>query len=185
MGGLIRPLYYCKLNYGILLCAIEFVSGCIFMPVLKFFVSKYISIHLALHHYYIRLKPIVIILHKFSAIILLIAIAGTTFSKAIALLDYKLNENYIATTLCENKDKPACCCHGKCFLKKQLQKDEDGNKNSLPFSKDKFDVSLFCENNDNNRLTDLTQEKTFCDNYLLKKYSSLLSPVFHPPGILS
>jgi hypothetical protein len=145
--------------------------------------SKYISIHLALHHYYIRLKLLVIILHKFSVMVLLIAIAGTTFSKAIALLDYKLNENYIATTLCENKDKPACCCHGKCFLKKQLQKDEDGNKNSLPFSKDKFDVSLFFENNDKNYQNDLIKEKTFRDNYLLKKYSSLLSPVFHPPGI--
>jgi hypothetical protein len=144
-------------------------------------VSKYISIHLALHHYCIRLKPFVIILHKFSAIVLIIAIAGTTFSKAIALLDYKLNENYIANTLCENKDKPACCCHGKCFLKKQLQKDEDG-KNSLPFSKDKFDVALFCENNDRDHRIDLTQEKNFFDNYLLKKYSSLLSPVFHPPG---
>jgi hypothetical protein len=115
--------------------------------------------------------------------ILLVAVAGTTFSKAIALLDYKLNENYIATTLCENKDKPACCCHGKCFLKKQLQKDEDGNKNSLPVSKDKFEVSLFCEKNDDNYLNDLIQQKTFSDNYLLKKYSSLLSPVFHPPGV--
>jgi hypothetical protein len=134
-----------------------------------------------LHYYYIRLKLLVIILHKFSAIVLLIAIAGTTFSKAIALLDYKLNENYIATALCENKGKPACCCHGKCFLKKQLQKDEDG-KNSLPFSKDKFDVSLFCENNDRDYLNYLIQPKTFSDNYLLKKYSSLISPIFHPPG---
>jgi hypothetical protein len=117
--------------------------------------------------------------------VLLIAIAGTTFSKAIALLDYKLNENYIATTLCENKGKPACCCHGKCFLKKQLQKDEDGNKNSLPFSKDKFDVSLFCENNDRSYAISLMQEKTFRDNYLLKKYSSLTSPVFHPPGAVA
>jgi hypothetical protein len=137
-----------------------------------------------LHHYYIRLKLFVIILHKFFAMVLLVSIAGTTFSKAIALLDYKLNENYIATTLCENKDKPACCCHGKCFLKKQLQKDEDG-KNSLPFSKDKFDVSLFCENNYRNYAIDFTQEKTFSDDYLLKKYSSLLSPVFHPPGIVA
>jgi hypothetical protein len=114
---------------------------------------------------------------------MLVAIAGTTFSKAIALLDYKLNENYIAATLCENRDKPACCCHGKCFLKKQLQKDEDGNKNGLPFSKDKFDVSLFCEKNEDNYLKDLIQKKTFSDNYLVKKYSALISPVFHPPGI--
>jgi hypothetical protein len=113
---------------------------------------------------------------------MLIAIAGTTFSKAIALLDYKLNENYIVTTLCENRDKPACCCHGKCFLKKQLQKDEDASKNSLPFSKDKFDVSLFCENDSKNYYKNQIAEKIFSDKYLLKKYSTVLSSIFHPPG---
>ena len=93
-----------------------------------------------------------------------------------------MNANYIATTLCENRDKPACCCHGKCFLKKQLQKDEDSNKNSLPFSKDKYDVSLFCDSDSKNYFENRIPEKTFFDKYLLKKYSTVLSSVFHPPG---
>ena len=110
------------------------------------------------------------------------AIAGTTFSKAIALLDYRLNEKYIASSLCENRNRPACCCHGRCFLKKQLQKDEDG-KNSFPFSKDKSDVSLFCQINESGHIHDLRPQKNFRDRYLHCKYSSLLAPVFHPPKV--
>ena len=113
---------------------------------------------------------------------MLIAIAGTTFSKSIALLDYQLNEKYIASTLCENRGKPACCCHGKCFLKKQLQKDEETGKSKLPFTRDKFESSLFWQETSRNFLQIPGLEKNFSDFYLPRHYNSFLSPVFHPPG---
>jgi hypothetical protein len=110
------------------------------------------------------------------------AIAGTTFNKAIALLDYQVNKNYIAATLCENRNKPACCCHGKCFLKKQLQKDEDSGKKSPSASKDKFDVSFFWEPGSANDLNHEVSNTIYGDSYLSSKYSAALSPVFRPPG---
>jgi hypothetical protein len=113
---------------------------------------------------------------------MVIAVIGTTFSKAVVQLDYNINQNYIASTLCENRNKPACCCHGKCFLKKQMQKDEDPGKNNVPVSKDKFDVSLFCEAVSTNDFNNSIPDKLFSDHYLVKKYTALLSPVFHPPG---
>jgi hypothetical protein len=113
---------------------------------------------------------------------MLLAVIGTSFSKTIALLDYQLNKNYIAAILCENRNKANCCCHGKCFLKKQMQKDEDSGKNSVPVSKDKFDVSLFCETVSTNDFNSSIPDKLFSDHYLVKKYTALLSPVFHPPG---
>jgi hypothetical protein len=128
------------------------------------------------------LTLIQIILKKCSPLIMLIAIAGTTFSKSIALLDYQLNEKYIASTLCENRGKPACCCHGKCFLKKQLQKDEETGKNKLPFTRDKFESSLFWQETSRNFLQIPGLEKNFSDFYLPRHYNSFLSPVFHPPG---
>jgi hypothetical protein len=147
-------------------------------------IQKLISLHLALHYQLHKFKLLITILHKCSALIMLIAIAGTTFSKAIALVDYQLNKNYIASALCENRGKPLCCCRGKCFLKKQLQKDEDASKNNLPVSKDKIDVSLFCETVSRNYFNDQVAQKIFFDRYLLKKYSAALTPVFHPPGNL-
>jgi hypothetical protein len=63
--------------------------------------------------------------------ITLLQIAG----KWLILADYALNKEYIARTLCINKAKPAMHCNGKCHLRKQLQKEENGgsqeqNKNS-------------------------------------------------------
>jgi hypothetical protein len=113
---------------------------------------------------------------------MLIAVIGSTFSKAIVQLDYTINKNYIASTLCENRSKPACCCHGKCFLKKQLQKDEANDKNKSVNTKDKFDINLFCESSNQNEQGAVIFKKSFSDNYLLKNLSPLISSVFHPPG---
>ena len=118
---------------------------------------------------------------KIAAFVLLIAVAGSSFNKVIVMLDYHFNQKYIEATLCENRNKPSCCCKGKCFLKKQLQKDEDGGKNNLPPAKDKSDILFFCEH----QLDILfTKEKnsSIRAGYLLKKYSAALTPVFHPPG---
>jgi len=40
---------------------------------------------------------------------------------------YELNKDYIAKNLCENRNKPKMKCCGKCYLRKQLKKAEDGN----------------------------------------------------------
>ncbi len=37
-------------------------------------------------------------------------------------IDYYINQKYIGEELCENKDKPAMQCHGKCHLKKEIKK---------------------------------------------------------------
>lgn len=38
---------------------------------------------------------------------------------------FELNKDYIAKTLCINRDKPAMKCCGKCYLQKQLKKVDD------------------------------------------------------------
>lgn len=105
---------------------------------------------------------------------------GVTFSKVVIFLDFAVNKNYIATTLCENRNKPSCCCHGTCFLKKQLQKEE--GKNAQNFSKDRFEATLFFESNEQNLFSDFKVKKIYNTRYCIKKYSTLLSSVFHPPG---
>jgi hypothetical protein len=118
---------------------------------------------------------------KLIAFLMLLAVAGLSFSKAIALLDYQLNRNYIEKTLCENRNMPACCCHGKCFLKKQLQKDEDAGKNKFPWAKEKPEQVFFCETYPEYLIAPFLQQKPR-PGYLLKKYESTPSPVFHPPA---
>ncbi|HVM87509.1 MAG TPA: hypothetical protein VMT76_04930 [Puia sp.] len=123
------------------------------------------------------------ILNKVYALLMLISVFGTTFSKVVVQLDYSINQKYIAAALCENRNKPKCCCHGKCFLKKQLQKDEGNDKNRPSNTKEKFEVSLFCETTTQKDTTEINIKNNFRENYLLKKSSPLISPVFHPPGV--
>jgi hypothetical protein len=46
----------------------------------------------------------------------------------IPYIEYAVFKDYIAKNLCINKDKPKSCCQGKCYLKKQIEKNtESGN----------------------------------------------------------
>jgi hypothetical protein len=57
---------------------------------------------------------------------------------------YQLNKEYIATVLCENKDKPEMKCCGKCYLNKQLKKTEDNSSSKqAPVKTEKVEFSPF------------------------------------------
>ena len=51
------------------------------------------------------------------------------------VLDYAVNYDYISKVLCINKDKPQIHCNGKCYVGKELAKNESQNdsktKNSV------------------------------------------------------
>lgn len=47
---------------------------------------------------------------------------------------FLMNQAKIAKTLCENRNQPKKHCDGKCYLKKQMTKDEKKDKSSVPFS---------------------------------------------------
>lgn len=53
--------------------------------------------------------------------LLLLMLLKTLAIPAISL-HYQLNKAWIAANLCENKNKPAMNCNGKCHLRKQLAK---------------------------------------------------------------
>jgi hypothetical protein len=54
----------------------------------------------------------------------------------IPYIQYNLFENYIAENLCVNRYDKDSCCHGKCFLEKQIDRtDETDNDSSNPATK--------------------------------------------------
>jgi hypothetical protein len=117
---------------------------------------------------------------RLTALLFLFAVAGSTFNKGIALLDYHINGNYIASNLCENKDKPNSCCHGRCFLKKQMQK-EDSEKNGSSTVRDNLEITWFFEENPSENIAILSSV-AHVDRYLMKSYHTSLSSCFHPPA---
>lgn len=49
--------------------------------------------------------------------------------------EYALNQQYIARTLCENKDRPELNCAGKCYLAQrlvQMGEQADGQQGAVP-----------------------------------------------------
>lgn len=59
--------------------------------------------------------------YRIYSLILLGCLIFNLFRFEIPYIQYVMFKSYIAKNLCENKDKPHCCCEGKCFREKQLK----------------------------------------------------------------
>jgi hypothetical protein len=105
-----------------------------------------------------------------------------TFSKTIIYLSFKINQDYIAKNLCENRGAPEKHCCGKCQLEKRMKQDEQ-NQNSIPSSLKNFDeiVLLNEKVNNPNLISFFSSEILFCDS-IEKVSSAKPSEIFHPPS---
>lgn len=52
-------------------------------------------------------------------------------AKTIIYISFKQNQKTLAKTVCVNKGKPKSCCQAKCYLDKEIKK-EDNRQNNLP-----------------------------------------------------
>lgn len=115
-----------------------------------------------------------------SAVLLVFSIMLITFSKSIIALQYELNKKFIASTLCENRDKPMMHCNGYCHLKKSMN--SDGQKESTPAGtlKTSLEVELFSILRDHIIFEDSAiniTSSTYTDAVTPEPYFS----IFHPP----
>ena len=62
---------------------------------------------------------------------LLISFTWQSVAKTIIYFSFKQNQKTLAVTVCENKDKPKSCCQAKCYLDKEIKK-EDSRQANLP-----------------------------------------------------
>lgn len=80
---------------------------------------------------------------RLTAIILLLALISANLSGLFIYAQFKANQGYIATSLCENRDKPQLHCEGKCYLMKKLKDAEEKEKQQEQSSQKKgYDVSI-------------------------------------------
>jgi hypothetical protein len=78
-----------------------------------------------------------------TAFLLLLAFAASTFSKAVVVVDFYANQDYIAKNLCENRDKPMLHCCGRCLLRKRLAREANQDKNNPERRSDNKQEVLF------------------------------------------
>ncbi len=76
------------------------------------------------------------------AILLFLSVSYQFAVKMGVIIWFEANRDYIASELCENRDKPQTRCDGKCYLKKQLAKidHENSNNKELPNQKQKNEI---------------------------------------------
>lgn len=62
--------------------------------------------------------------------ILILLIMTQVFSNWFVVLSFKLNQDYIAKNLCENRYRPKLNCKGNCVLMKKLKQEEKKEQNA-------------------------------------------------------
>lgn len=105
------------------------------------------------------------------------------FQQALIIVHFKLNQQKIEQEFCINKDKPEMQCHGKCHLKKELQKTDNPDLELTSIYK-KIDIVL----TSNYELTVAVLKTITSNKVSIYKKFKLLEPyleIFIPPPIMS
>jgi hypothetical protein len=83
--------------------------------------------------------------YKLTAVLLIIAIVSCSFSRFFIYAGFQLNKNYIATKLCENRNKPWLHCNGKCYLMKKIKQAEEKQNAAERESQKNLVQESYCE----------------------------------------
>lgn len=110
-----------------------------------------------------------------------VAVLFQTFDRGLLLSGFYLNQQYIATELCENKDKVQSGCEGSCVLHKALKKlDDEKSKERTP--KELKTEVLICQSNETFDISlQIPTRLEYCFpigylNYASQDISGLLKP---------
>lgn len=121
---------------------------------------------------------------KILVILLTLLVFIQPLSKVWIFVSFKINQDYIAKNLCENRAKPILKCNGKCQLMKKLkQADKDEEKQTPQTIKEKLEV-LYCHNQANFNISqklDFEIKKQSFFGYKFRNNSTYLSTIFRPP----
>jgi hypothetical protein len=103
----------------------------------------------------------------------------------LPVLDYYINYDYIASQLCENRNKPILDCNGKCYVAKEIENNKTENNSELIVPE--FKLDLYITNTIN-----LNIDKNSFDFEFIKRKpifinlpvsDNFLFSIFHPPQI--
>lgn len=86
-------------------------------------------------------------INRFIAVCLLISLIASGFSRYFVYAGYEVNQQYIASTFCVNKDKPEMHCNGKCYLANKLKQAEEKEKRQAENNQKRNTQDSFFVNN--------------------------------------
>lgn len=100
------------------------------------------------------------------------------------MVDFKINQDFIAKVLCINKETPELQCNGKCQLAKELKKVDTPTERNAPAQKiEELKLEYFAPKTKNlyqsRRIKLVTSKNIFFKEQL--KISLFSEAIFHPP----
>lgn len=120
------------------------------------------------------------------SILMIVALMLSHLTKIGILIDFKINQEFIAEVLCINREKPMTTCNGKCYLSEQLKKVEEQEEKQAPASKkETFEVFYYCFEGSFDWLPfTYNYENKLNPGYEDEFYaSSFIAAIFHPPKL--
>ncbi|MEN8187244.1 MAG: hypothetical protein ABFR05_08965 [Bacteroidota bacterium] len=121
----------------------------------------------------------IIFTHLFLNLYLLVLI-----QPAIPVIEYFVNYDYIVEELCENRDKPLLACNGKCYLEKQVTKQQNlDHKEEAPVPP-KVDLEKFLTLNTKKFIYQVFEEiyiKKTPSYYLSLEENTFIDSLLRPP----
>ena len=104
------------------------------------------------------------------------------------IIEYYSNYDYIATVLCENKDKPFLNCNGKCYLQSQIAKNNYNDSHNHNSTVPSIDLKDYPVSPIDNYCYELAKEsKTVSSIFFKESNTSLgvITSLFKPPRHIS
>lgn len=87
-------------------------------------------------------------LQRFTAIVLIMSLLTSNVTRLFVYAGFEMNREYIASKLCENRDKPQMHCNGKCYLAKKIKQAEEKEKSQeRQAQKNHFQEAFIAQNN--------------------------------------
>lgn len=113
------------------------------------------------------------------ALMLCAVISLNVLAVPISYLNFKIHQDYYATVLCKNPDKPITVCGGVCYLKKQLPESSDGTPATFL---SKIDISVYYQQFHKWEAVCLSRhDQRFTSSHQVSYRSSHISQLFRPP----
>jgi hypothetical protein len=122
-------------------------------------------------------------LHILFSLFLLISFSYQSVDKTVIYFQFKSNQKQLAETVCENKNKPKSCCAAKCYLDKEIKKEEKRQSDSSSSIKDKTEKSELRTG----FISFIFSPSVLVQHYKINNTKSLPNnfsySVFHPPSL--
>ncbi len=112
------------------------------------------------------------------ALLLTAVICLNTLAVPISYLNFRVNQDYYASVLCENPEKPITVCGGVCYLKKQLPQPESSEPARFV---SKIDISIYYEEITQISFDQSRETPPYGSATEAGQPSSCLASPFHPP----